>query len=86
MEMELSILEFAALAGEMIVAVDHKKHESLEHGAKIIEKEAKRVIGTYDYGWPSWRNPLRISAPVSATNQTSRCCAPAPCAIRSSIR
>jgi hypothetical protein len=26
--------------------------ESLESAAQIVEDEAKRVIGTYDYGWP----------------------------------
>lgn len=25
---------------------------ALEQAAQIIEKESKRVIGTYDYGWP----------------------------------
>jgi hypothetical protein len=28
------------------------EHEALEHAGKIVEEEAKRVIGTYDYGWP----------------------------------
>ena len=28
------------------------EHEALEGAAKIVEEEAKRVIGTYDYGWP----------------------------------
>lgn len=27
-------------------------HESVERGCEIIEEEARRVIGTYDYGWP----------------------------------
>jgi HK97 gp10 family phage protein len=49
---EFSLVGFAMFCAEMIVEVDHKKREALEAGAKIIEKEAKRVIGTYDYGWP----------------------------------
>jgi len=28
------------------------EHEMLEKAAEIVENEAKRVIGTYDYGWP----------------------------------
>jgi HK97 gp10 family phage protein len=46
------LASFAAFAAGMVVEVDHAKHEALEKGAKIIEDEAKRVIGTYDYGWP----------------------------------
>lgn len=29
------------------------EHEALEQAAIIVEKEAKRVIGTYDYDWPA---------------------------------
>lgn len=29
-----------------------EQHHALEKGGKIIEEEAKRVIGTYDYNWP----------------------------------
>ena len=32
--------------------MDEHYREALEEAAKIIETEAKRVIGTYDYGWP----------------------------------
>lgn len=49
---EFSLLGFAAFTTALVAKIDHAKHEALEEGAKIIEKEAKRVIGTYDYGWP----------------------------------
>jgi len=29
-----------------------EEHAGLKKGAQIIEEEAKRVLGTYDYGWP----------------------------------
>jgi HK97 gp10 family phage protein len=48
---EFTLLGFAALATELIVEVDKHKREALEDACKIIEKESKRVIGTYDYGW-----------------------------------
>jgi len=49
---EFSLTSFAAFATGMIVEIDKAKHQALEQGAQIIETEAKRVIGTYDYGWP----------------------------------
>jgi phage gpG-like protein len=39
---------FGALAHE----IKHGEHDGLEEAAKIVEAESKRVIGTYDYGWP----------------------------------
>lgn len=47
-----SLAEFGAFLGGMVAAVEHAEHEALEGAAKIVEEEAKRVIGTYDYGWP----------------------------------
>lgn len=46
-----SLLEFAKALGAMAEA-DMLMHESMEKACEIVEKEAKRVIGTYDYGWP----------------------------------
>jgi len=43
---------FAAFSAGLIVEVDKAKREALEKAAVIVEEEAKRVIGTYDYGWP----------------------------------
>ncbi len=47
-----SLVEAAAFFTETVVAVDHAERHAIERGAKTIQKEAKRVIGTYDYGWP----------------------------------
>ena len=44
---------FAAKCAAMAVAVDHAKHGALEKGARIVEREAKALIGTYDAGWPA---------------------------------
>lgn len=49
-----SLTSLAALAAEMTVMaarIEHGQREALEEGAKVIEKEAKDVIGTYRYGW-----------------------------------
>jgi phage gpG-like protein len=43
---------FAAFLPVLALEVEHEKHKVLEKSAVIVEKEAKRVIGTYDYGWP----------------------------------
>lgn len=48
---EFSLLGFAAFTAGMVATVEHAKHHALEEAAKIVETEAKRVIGTYDYGW-----------------------------------
>ncbi len=47
-----SLAEFGAFLAGMVVKVEHAEHEALEEAAVIVEDEAKRVIGTYDYGWP----------------------------------
>jgi hypothetical protein len=49
---ELSLLEFAGLTASLGIKAEVHKHEALEKAAETVEKEAKRVIGTYDYGWP----------------------------------
>jgi HK97 gp10 family phage protein len=49
---EFSLTGFVAFLGGMAVEVERSKHEALEKAAVIVETEAKRVIGTYDYGWP----------------------------------
>ena len=43
---------FAAFLGELAIEQKAANHHALEHAAQIVEREAKRVIGTYDYGWP----------------------------------
>ncbi len=50
---EFTLAGFAAFCAEELVDnVDTAREEALELGAKAIQAEAKRVIGTYDYGWP----------------------------------
>lgn len=46
-----SLLSFAAHVASMVAMVEHANHSALEKAGKIVEKEAKRVIGTYDYNW-----------------------------------
>lgn len=41
---------FAAFLGELAV-MDEAERAGLEKAAVIVETEAKRVIGTHDYGW-----------------------------------
>jgi phage gpG-like protein len=48
----LSLSEAAAIFAETAVAMDHIEHHCLDEGSKILQDEAKRVIGTYEYGWP----------------------------------
>lgn len=47
-----TLVGFAAHLGHMVAEIEHVNHHALESAARIVEKEAKRVIGTYDYGWP----------------------------------
>lgn len=42
---------FAAFLPVLALEVEHEKHKLLEKAAVVVEEEAKRVIGTYDYGW-----------------------------------
>jgi phage gpG-like protein len=51
--MAMSLTHAASFFGGMAVTLDHHKHAVLDHGAKILQTEAKRVLGTYDYGWPA---------------------------------
>jgi phage gpG-like protein len=43
---------FANLLTEIIADLPMKQEQALEVASRIIQDEAKRVIGTYDYGWP----------------------------------
>jgi hypothetical protein len=49
---EFTLAGLAAFLAVGIEEAHHAKREALERGAEIIETEAKRVIGTYDYDWP----------------------------------
>lgn len=50
---EFTLAGFAAfVAEELGDNVEHAREEALELGAKAIQHEAKRVIGTYLFDWP----------------------------------
>ena len=49
---EFTIPGFVALLGNIVAGMDGANHHALEKAAQIVEKEAKRVLGSYDYGWP----------------------------------
>jgi phage gpG-like protein len=44
--------EAARLLMHIAVEIPMVEHAALERAAIIVETEAKRVIGTYDYDWP----------------------------------
>lgn len=48
---EFSLVGFARFFVALHAEIEHAKHSALEKSAKIIEEEAKRVLGTYEYGW-----------------------------------
>lgn len=48
----MSILEFAAKLAAVESLARHAAGEAVKDACKIVETEAKRVIGTYDHGWP----------------------------------
>lgn len=50
--MSHSLADFARDLARLTVAFELARHEALEEACEIVEQEAKRVIGTYDYGWP----------------------------------
>jgi phage gpG-like protein len=54
---EFSLAGFAAHMAKIAAGIALVEQKVLEDAAKIVETEAKRVIGTYDYGW----TPLKPS-------------------------
>lgn len=50
--MTISLLQAAAMITAASAAMKHAEHSLLDEGAKILQAEAKRVLGTYEYGWP----------------------------------
>lgn len=50
--MEFDILGFVKHVAALTATVPIAEHVALEHAAEIVEREAKRVLGTYDYHWP----------------------------------
>ena len=48
----MNLMQAAASFIAMSAEYEKGKHDALEAACVVIEEEAKRVIGTYDYGWP----------------------------------
>jgi phage gpG-like protein len=46
-----SLRETAALFTRIALAMPMVEHVALERAGRIVEEEAKRVIGSYEYGW-----------------------------------
>ena len=50
---EFTLAGFAEfIAHELTDNTHEARVKALELGAKMVQREAKRAIGTYDYGWP----------------------------------
>jgi len=49
---DFTLDSMAALLMRAASTIDTAEKRALEKAALIIETESKRVIGTYDYGWP----------------------------------
>lgn len=47
----LSIPEFIMTMTRITLTLPVARHYALDEAAQIVENEAKRVIGTYDYNW-----------------------------------
>lgn len=52
MTRNFSLLGFVGFLGTMQLEIDHTNHKALERCGRLVRNEAKRVIGTYEYGWP----------------------------------
>jgi phage gpG-like protein len=47
-----SLLGFASFVTEGLIRTEEVRHAALKKAARLVEKEAKEVIGTYKYDWP----------------------------------
>jgi|SRR6516225_2751838 phage gpG-like protein len=57
--------EMAELLNRRAQQQPEVRHALLDHAALIIQKEAKRVIGTYEYGWPQ----LQLATQIARENK-----------------
>lgn len=48
-----SLLEGAAFFTAVHARLEHASKAAVTRSARLIRDEARRVLGTYDYGWPS---------------------------------
>jgi hypothetical protein len=49
----LTFAGFANVLSTLAISISSRQQAAMEAAAVIVETEAKRVLGTYDYGWPS---------------------------------
>ncbi|UGY23718.1 phage virion morphogenesis protein [Bradyrhizobium septentrionale] len=54
----MSLFEAAKFFGTVGFEIEHETHRALEGAAKVVEKQAKAYIGTYDAHWPTTWLPL----------------------------
>lgn len=48
-----SLVGFAGMLSTLRLEMDHANHEALDKAARLVQEEAKRVLGTYEYNWPT---------------------------------
>lgn len=48
----LSIPQFVHVLAHATGTFLSAEYAALEHAGQMVEREARRVLGTYDYGWP----------------------------------
>ena len=48
----MNLLQAASKVLALGAAIKAAEHHALDRMGTVIEEEAKRVIGTYEYGWP----------------------------------
>jgi len=48
-----NLLTFAALLDVANRSMEAHIHDGLDEAGRIVRDEAQRVLGTYEYGWPS---------------------------------
>lgn len=66
---EFSLLGFAAHLVGMAAEIEHANHSALEKSARIVKKQAKDYIGTYDAKYPTPWHPLAESTKKDRVNK-----------------
>ena len=56
-----SLAAFAVEMTGIAAKIERGQHEALEEAAKLVEAEAKDVIGSYRYGWPQLAEATQAS-------------------------
>lgn len=50
---EFTPIGFASFLATLGLEMEHANRHALEYAGQRVQREARRVLGTYDYGWPS---------------------------------